>query len=330
MRILVTGGAGYVGSFTVRKLLEKGHNVVVYDNLSQGHREAIPAEVLVVGDLKDVDHLDQTLIVNRIDAVMHFAAFALVGESVEKPNLYYQNNLANSLQLLERLRKHGIKRFLFSGTCAVYGTPSQVPVDENHPKNPASPYAHTKLAFEYMMADYAAAYGIGCTALRYFNASGASADGLYGEDHDPESHLIPLVLQTALGQRSHIDIYGTDYPTPDGTCIRDYIHVEDLATAHILALEKQQPGQFAAYNLGTGTGHSVRDVITTCEMVSGKTIPVQEVGRRAGDPSHLYACAEKIKQELGWAPQYTSLKSIIQTAWQWHSQHPHGYRASDR
>jgi UDP-glucose-4-epimerase GalE len=327
MRILVTGGAGYIGSFTVRKLLERGHTVVVYDNLCQGHRAAVPAECLVVGDLKDIDHLDQTLIVNRIEAVVHFAAFAAVGESVVKPHLYYQNNLMNSLQLLERLRKHSIQRFLFSSTCAVYGNPIRLPLDEEHPKNPVSPYANTKLAFEYAMADYATACGIGCTALRYFNAAGASADGQFGEDHTPETHLIPLVLQAALGQRSHIDIYGTDYDTPDGTCLRDYIHVEDLAEAHALALEKITPGQFTAYNLGTGTGNSVRDVITTCEMVSGKTIAVKEVARRPGDAAGLYASPEKIKRELGWQPKYPTLKSIVQTAWEWHRTHPQGYKS---
>ncbi len=318
MRILVTGGAGYIGGFTVRRLLARGHTVVAYDNLSAGHRTNVPPDHLVVGDLKDIDHLDHQLVVNRIDAVLHFAASTSVGESVDHPSKYYQNNLLNSLQLLERVRRHAIPRFVFSSTAAVYGVPERVPLTEDHPQKPVNPYGQTKLAFEAMLADYAAAYGTGATALRYFNASGAAADARFGEAHDPETHLIPLVLYAALGKRPHINIFGTDYPTPDGTCIRDYVHVEDLAEAHVLALEKQQAGKLTVYNIGSGTGHSVREVIRTCEEVTGKAIPVQEGPRRPGDPPVLVASAEKLKRELGWVPKFPDLRTIVETAWDWH------------
>ncbi len=325
MRILVTGGAGYIGGFTVRRLLAKGHTVTVFDNLTAGHRAAVPAECLIVGDLRDIDHLDHQLVVNRIEAVVHFAASAYVGESVTNPSKYYQNNLLNSLNLLERVRRHDIRRFVFSSTCATYGDPEKLPLTEDHPQRPVSPYGNTKLAFEYMLRDYSAAYGIGFAALRYFNAAGASVDGKHGEHHDPETHLIPLVLQVALGQRPHIDVFGTDYPTPDGTCVRDYVHVEDLAEAHRLALEKMTPGGGAAFNIGTGTGNSVREVIRACEEVTGKTIAVKEGPRRAGDPPVLVAGADKIRQELGWSPKFPDLRSIVETAWDWHRSHPKGY-----
>lgn len=325
MRILVTGGAGYIGGFTVRRLLAKGHTVTVFDSLAAGHRAAVPPECLVVGDLRDIDHLDHQLVVNRIEAVVHFAASAYVGESVTNPAKYYQNNLLNSLNLLERVRRHDIKRFVFSSTCATYGTPEKLPLTEDHPQRPVNPYGNTKLAFEYMLRDYSAAYGIGFAALRYFNAAGASVDGQHGEHHDPETHLIPLVLQVALGQRPHIDVFGTDYPTPDGTCVRDYIHVEDLAEAHLLALEKMTPGVSGAFNIGTGTGNSVREVIRVCEEVTGKKIAVREAPRRAGDPPVLVAGSEKIRHELGWSPKFPDLRSIIETAWDWHRTHPTGY-----
>ncbi len=325
MRILVTGGAGYIGGFTVRRLLAKGHTVTVFDNLTAGHRAAVPPDGLVVGDLRDIDHLDHQLVVNRIEAVVHFAASAYVGESVTNPSKYYQNNLLNSLNLLERVRRHDIQRFVFSSTCATYGTPEKLPLTEDHPQRPVNPYGNTKLAFEYMLRDYSAAYGIGFAALRYFNAAGASVDGAHGEQHDPETHLIPLVLQVALGQRSHIDIFGTDYETPDGTCVRDYIHVEDLAEAHLLALEKMTPGVGSAFNIGTGTGHSVREVIRVCEEVTGKKIAGKEGPRRAGDPPVLVAGSEKIHRELGWSPKFPDLRSIIETAWDWHRDHPKGY-----
>ena len=325
MRILVTGGAGYIGSHTVRLLLARGHEVTVYDNLSAGHRAAVPAERLVVGDLRDVDHLDHTLVVNRIEGIVHFAASCYVGESVTEPSKYYLNNLSNSLNLLERVRRHGIGRFVFSSTCATYGVPTAVPITEEEKQLPINPYGNTKLAFERMLADYAPAYGIGYVALRYFNAAGAAGDGSLGEDHDPETHLIPNVLRVALGQKSHVDVFGTDYPTADGTCIRDYIHVEDLAQAHALALEKIVPGVGQQYNVGTGKGNSVREVILIAEAITGRTITVKHGPRREGDPPELVASAEKITRELGWKPHYPDLQSIIETAWNWHLMHPKGY-----
>ncbi|MBX3401352.1 MAG: UDP-glucose 4-epimerase GalE [Gemmataceae bacterium] len=328
MRILVTGGAGYIGSHTVKLLLARGHEVTVYDNLSAGHRAAVPKESLVVGDLKDIDHLDHLLLVNRIEAVIHFAASASVGESTTNPSKYYQNNLLNSLNLLERVRRLGIGRFVFSSTCATYGVPATVPIAETEPQKPINPYGNTKLAFERMLADYATAYPIGTAALRYFNAAGAAPDGTLGEVHDPETHLIPLVIQAALGKRPHVEIFGTDYPTPDGTCIRDYIHVEDLAEAHLLALEAIRPGQSLAYNVGLGAGSSVREVIRAVEAVSGKKVPVQEAARRAGDPPVLVAASAAIRRELGWSPKYTTLNAIVETAWRWHRAHPNGYKTS--
>ncbi len=325
MRILVTGGAGYIGSHAVRLFLARGHEVWVYDNLCYGHRGAVPAERLIVADLAEEQRLDQTLLRHRIDAVVHFAAFAYVGESVRDPGKYYRNNLVNTLGLMECMRRHGIARMVFSSTCATYGVPERVPITEDEKQRPINPYGHGKLAVEWALADYAAAYGWGYAALRYFNAAGASADGSIGEDHDPETHLIPLVLQTALGQRPHIEVFGTDYPTPDGTCIRDYIHVDDLAEAHLLALERIQPGQGLCLNLGIGRGYSVREVIRTAEAVTGKTIPVNEGPRRPGDPPALVASAEKAHQLLGWSPRYTELRQIIETAWNWHRTHPRGY-----
>ena len=325
MRILVTGGAGYIGSFTTHRLLADGHTVVVYDNLSAGHRAAVPAGVLRVGDLADADRLDHLLAVERIEAVIHFAASCYVGESVTDPATYYRNNVGNSLTLLERVRRHGIKRVVFSSTCATYGVPEVVPIPEGHPQRPVNPYGNTKLAVEMMLRDYAPAYGIGFAALRYFNASGASADGARGEHHTPETHLIPLALQVALGQRPHLRVFGTDYDTPDGTCVRDYVHVEDLAEAHVLALGAIAPGVGKAWNVGTGTGSSVREVIRTCEEVSGRPIAVAEGPRRAGDPPTLVATGDRIRAELGWAPKYPTLRQIVETAWAWHSQNPRGY-----
>lgn len=328
MNILVTGGAGYIGSHAVKQLLSRGHKVTVYDNLSFGHRAAVPADCLVVADLKDHDRLDQVMIERRIEAVMHFAAYAFVGESVLNPSKYYTNNLANSIQLLEQCRRHGVQKFIFSSTCATYGLPERMPIDESTPQTPINPYGQTKLAFERMLADYSQAYGLSFTALRYFNASGAAADGTLGEDHTPETHLIPLVLQVALGQRPHIEIYGTDYDTPDGTCIRDYIHVDDLAQAHWLALERLEPkcGQF--FNVGIGRGYSVREVIRTAEEITGKRLAVKEGPRRPGDPARLVASAEAIRRELGWTPKYTELHAIVETAWNWHRTHPKGFAES--
>lgn len=326
MRILVTGGAGYIGGFTVHRLLERGHTVAVYDNLSAGHRQAVPDGLLHVGDLADADRLDHLLTTERIEAVVHFAASCYVGESVTDPAKYYRNNLGNTLTLLERVRRHGVKRFVFSSTCATYGVPDAVPIGEGHPQRPVNPYGNTKLAVERMLSDYAPAYGIGFAALRYFNASGAAADGSRGEDHTPETHLIPLALQVALGQRTHLDVFGTDYPTPDGTCVRDYIHVEDLAEAHALAVEAIEPGVGKFWNVGTGSGNSVREVVRTCEEVSGRTIAVKEGPRRAGDPPALVAAADRIRADLGWRPKYPTLRPIVETAWAWHSTHPKGYR----
>jgi UDP-glucose 4-epimerase len=325
MRILVTGGAGYIGSHAVRLFLARGHDVQVYDNLSMGHRAAVPVGRLIVADLADVHRLDQALVEHRIEAVVHFAAFAFVGESVSNPAKYYQNNLVNTLTLLDALRRHGVKRFVFSSTCATYGVPQTVPITEDEPQRPINPYGNGKLAVEYALADFAAAYGWGFAALRYFNAAGACADGTIGEDHDPETHLIPLVLQAAAGRRPAIQVFGTDYPTPDGTCIRDYIHVDDLAEAHLLALEKLQPGVRLKLNLGTGSGYSVREVIRVAEEITGRKVPLQEGPRREGDPPVLVAAADRARRELGWQPHHVSLRPIVETAWNWHRAHPNGY-----
>jgi UDP-glucose 4-epimerase len=325
MRILVTGGAGYIGSHAVRLFLARGHDVRVYDNLSMGHRASVPADRLTVADLAEVHRLDQVLVEHRIEAVVHFAAFAYVGESVTNPAKYYQNNLVNTLTLLDASRRHGVKRFVFSSTCATYGVPQMVPITEDEPQRPINPYGNGKLAVEFALADYAAAYGWGFAALRYFNAAGASPDGSIGEDHDPETHLIPLVLQAAAGRRPPVQVFGTDYPTPDGTCIRDYIHIDDLAEAHLLALEKLGPGVSLRLNLGTGRGYSVREVIRVAEEVTGKKVPVVEASRRAGDPPALVAAADRARQELGWQPRYTELRPIVETAWNWHRAHPNGY-----
>jgi UDP-glucose-4-epimerase GalE len=326
MRILVTGGAGYIGSHAVRLFLARGHEVWVFDNLSLGHRAAVPAERLLVGDLTETQRLDQILLEKRIEAVVHFAAFTYVGESVKDPGKYYQNNLVNTLNLLECLRHHRIGKFVFSSTAATYGTPQRVPITEDEPQLPINPYGQGKLAVERALADYARAYQWSYAALRYFNASGASPDGSIGEDHDPETHLIPLVIYAAMGKRPCIEIFGTDYPTPDGTCIRDYIHVDDLAEAHLLALERLEPGKELKYNLGIGKGYSVREVIRAVEQVTGKPVPVKEGARREGDPAVLVASSDKIQRELGWKPRYAELKPIVETAWNWHKNHPRGYK----
>jgi UDP-glucose-4-epimerase GalE len=325
MRVLVTGGAGYVGSHAAKLLAERGHDVVVVDNLAEGHRAAVGKLPIVEADLLDREQLVSVMERNRIEAVMHFAALAYVGVSVREPARYYHNNIVGTLSLLDAMRDADVGKIVFSSTCATYGIPQRVPIDEEHPQAPISPYGFTKLVIERALADYSHAYGLGYAALRYFNASGAAADGTIGEDHDPETHLIPLVLQVALGQRDHVDIYGTDYPTSDGTCIRDYIHVDDLATAHLAALEKLQPKSELKLNLGTGSGASVKEVIDTCRAVTGKPIATREVGRREGDPPALVADPKAAKRVLGWEAQYKTVRPIIETAWTWHSKHPRGY-----
>jgi UDP-glucose 4-epimerase len=326
MHILVTGGAGYIGSHAVRLFLERGHDVWVYDNLTFGHRAAVPAERLVVGDLSETHRIDQLVMEKRIDAVVHFAAWTFVGESVQHPAKYWQNNLVNTLNLMECLRRHKVERFVFSSTAATFGVPEKMPITEDTPQKPINPYGASKLAVERALADYSQAYRWGFAALRYFNASGAHPSGAIGEDHTPETHLIPLIIQAIMGQRPHIEIFGTDYPTPDGTCVRDYIHVDDLASAHLLALEKLQPGQAMHYNLGIGRGYSVREVIAAVEAVTGKKVPIKEGPRRAGDPPELVASSDKIQKELGWKPRYTDIKAIVETAWNWHKAHPKGYK----
>jgi UDP-glucose 4-epimerase len=306
-------------------LLAAGHDCLVYDNLSQGHRAAVPPGRLIVGRLHDRPLLESVLAREGIEAVVHFAAMALVGESVSNPALYYQNNIVGSLSLLDAMRAAGVNRIVFSSTTATYGVPDRMPIDEDQPQRPINPYGFSKLAIEHALADYAHAYGLGYAALRYFNAAGASPSGDIGEDHDPESHLIPLVLQVALGQRQQIEIFGDNYPTPDGTCVRDYVHVDDLASAHLLALERLQPGQGLKLNLGTGRGYSVREVIEACRQATGHPIPVKMGPRRAGDPPELVADARRAREQLGWQPRYLEIQRIVDTAWRWHQSHPHGY-----
>jgi UDP-glucose 4-epimerase len=319
LKVLVTGGAGYVGSHAVKRLLGNGHEVVVYDDLSRGHADFVPADILVRGELADAAALAALLSERRIDAVMHFAAYALVGESVADPALYYRNNILGTLSLLEAMRSADVRRIVFSSTCATYGEPERVPIGEDTPQRPVNPYGFTKLAMEHALADYAHAYGFGYAALRYFNACGASPDGDIGEDHDPESHAIPLALLAALGQREEFTIFGDDYPTPDGTCIRDYIHVDDLADAHLLALERLESGKGIRLNLGTGHGFSVREVVDSCCRVSGREIPVKVGARRPGDPPELVADPSLARDVLGWTARYVELDPIVETAWRWHS-----------
>lgn len=325
MNVLVVGGAGYIGSHAVRLLIEAGHTVTVFDNLSRGHRAAVPEGMLVEGQLSDRDLVVKTLRDKNIDAVMHFAAFALVNESVNDPALYYRNNIIDAVELLDAMREADVKKIVFSSTTATYGEPEIVPIPESTPQNPINPYGFTKLVFEHALADYASAYGFGYAALRYFNAAGARPDGSIGEDHDPESHLIPLVLQVALGQRELITIFGDDYETEDGTCVRDYIHVDDLGAAHLLALEKIELGKGIRVNLGTGRGTSVREIVEACREVTGHPIPEKMGQRREGDPPKLVADARLAKELLGWEPKYTDVKSMVETAWKWHQSHPNGY-----
>ena len=324
MRVLVTGGAGYIGSVVTEELIKDGHEVVVYDNLSKGHRGAIVSgAVFVEGDLHEADKLRQTLKDQRTDAVIHMAASSLVGESVENPAKYYYNNVIAGLVLLDTMRDCDVRRIVFSSTAATYGEPESQPIFESAPTNPTNTYGETKLAFERAMHWYERAHGLRYASLRYFNAAGASEQ--CGEDHDPETHIVPITLQVAAGKRPHVEIFGDDYPTPDGTCIRDYIHVIDLARAHILALDVLSE-RSAIYNLGCGgDGYSVRDVIDTARRVTEKEIPVRMGARRAGDPAVLIASSDKIKSELGWQPQFQDLGVIIESAWRWMQAHTHGY-----
>jgi UDP-glucose 4-epimerase len=325
VKVLVTGGAGYIGSHAVRLLGKAGHEVWVYDNLSLGHRKAVPEGRLIEGELSDRGKLIEVLGGRQIDAVMHFAAFAAVGESVADPAKYYQNNVVASLNLLEAMRAARVDRIVFSSTTATYGVPERIPITEEELQKPINPYGFAKLVIERALADYAHAYGLGYAALRYFNAAGASADGDLGEDHSPETHLIPLVLDVALGKRPDITIFGDDYPTPDGTCIRDYIHVDDLGAAHVLALARLEPGKGLQLNLGTGRGHSVREVIDACRRVTGHAIPTKLGPRRTGDPPELVADSRLAQRVLDWRPKYMDIESIARTAWRWHESHPRGY-----
>jgi len=320
--ILVTGGAGYIGSHTVRLMVKNGFDVVVIDNLVYGHKDAIVDKgvQLVVGDLSDPVLLEQIFAQHKISAVLHFAAYALVGESVTEPNKYYHNNMAAPLVLLDAMRKHGCDTFIFSSTCATYGNPQYMPMDEKHPQAPINPYGTSKLMLEMVLKDYAKAYQLKYVILRYFNASGCSADGLIGEDHTPESHLIPLVLKAIKGERAAITVFGTDYDTADGTCVRDYIHIEDLAEAHYLAYQYLSKGGVSdVFNLGTGHGYSVKQVIDIAEKVSGKKVPVEYGQRREGDPPVLVANAAKANSILGWKPRYNDLEETVRTAWAWES-----------
>lgn len=324
--ILVTGGAGYIGSHTVRELRERGADVVVYDNLSTGHVESIGDTPFVKGDLFDTELLCKTLREYKVDAVIHFAAYSLVGESMTNPAKYYHNNVAGTLALLDAMLAENVKYLVFSSSAATYGDCGDGLITEDSPQNPTSVYGQTKLMMEQFMQDYDKAYGMKYVALRYFNAAGAHLSGEIGEAHNPESHLIPLILQVPNGKREQINVFGEDYPTHDGTCIRDYIHVTDLADAHIKALEYlKNGGKSTYYNLGNGNGFSVKEVIDTVEKVVGAPIKRQIVDRRAGDPASLVASSEKIQKELGWKPRYANLETIVVSAWKWHSTHKDGY-----
>ena len=328
MNVLVAGGAGYIGSHTVKRLQAAGHNPVIYDNCSRGHRQVVdilkaPA---VIADLNDRPTLLETLRDHKIDTVMHFAAYAYVGESVEKPLMYYQNNVATTVAVLQCMAEAGVKKFVFSSTCATYGDPIKVPITEDEKKAPVSPYGRSKLMVEQVLTDYAASdKSFSFAALRYFNASGCSFDGTIGEAHDPETHLIPVAIQAVMGLRPELMLFGTDYPTPDGTNVRDYIHVEDLADAHILAMEKLTAGQTLFCNLGTGRGFSVKEIISAVEKVAGKKVPLKYGPRRPGDAIALWADPSCAKRLLGWEAKHKDPLEIIQSAWNWHSKHPRGY-----
>jgi UDP-glucose 4-epimerase len=321
MNVFVTGGAGYIGSICAEALLEAGHQVTVYDNLSEGHRSAVDARArFVLGRPEEDNNLMQAVKEASPDAIMHFAANALVGESMRNPSKYFHNNVGNGLKLLDAAVACGVKKFVFSSTCATYGPPDRLPMTEDLPQRPINPYGESKLMFEKMLQWYERIHGLEFIAFRYFNAAGASK--AFGEHHRVETHLIPNVLQVALGKKPHCEVYGTDYPTPDGTCIRDYIHILDLAQAHLLGLTPDRRG---FYNLGNGDGYSVREVIRTCEKVAGKAIATIEKPRRPGDPPRLVAAADRAVHELGWKPKYPKLEDIVATAWAWHQSHPNGY-----
>ena len=325
MNLLVTGGAGYIGSVVSAELVKAGHHVIVLDNLSRGHRLALPASVtFVMGDVADRMTVASVMKSHDIDAVLHFAAFIEVGESMKSPELFYRNNTAGTLTLLECMLACGIKKFVFSSTAALYGNPERTPIQEDNNLGPTSPYGDSKFLVERMLSWMHDIHALRYASLRYFNASGAAHPDL-GEDHSPESHLIPLILKVALGQRPNISIFGTDYPTPDGTCIRDYIHVLDLASAHLRALEALAQSSRLIYNLGTGRGFSVREVIDVARRVTGEAIPSVECARRSGDPSTLVASSTKIQTELGWKPICSDLERIVSDAWEWHRRHPNGY-----
>ena len=320
-RVLVTGGAGYIGSICVEELLNSGLEVGVFDNLSEGHRSAVdPRAEFFQGDLADRGVIQHAVEAFQPEAVMHFAANALVGESMVNPSKYFRNNVCSGINLLDAMVEGGVKKLVFSSTCATFGIPERMPLDESLPQKPINPYGESKLLFEKILRWYDEIHGLRYTALRYFNAAGASEQ--FGEDHRIETHLIPNVLKVALGQKEAVDIFGTDYDTPDGTCIRDYIHIRDLASAHLLALHRDQS---ECFNLGTGGGTSVREIIDTCRAVTGHPIPTREQPRREGDPPRLFAASDKIRRELGWEPRYQNVRTIIESAWAWHTRHPNGY-----
>ena len=324
MKILVTGGAGYIGSICVEYLINAGHTVTIFDNLTEGHRAAVdPRATLITGDLQERHEIEVALQNVRPDAVMHFAANALVGESMTNPSKYFRNNVYGGINLLDAMHAAGCKRLVFSSTCATFGVPERMPIDETLPQRPINPYGESKLMFEQVLRWYSEIHGLTYVALRYFNAAGASET--FGEDHRIETHLIPNVLKVALGQKANVEIYGTDYPTPDGTCIRDYVHVADLVDAHVRVLDALKPGEVRAYNVGSGKGFSVRQVIDAAERVTGRTLNVSLAPRREGDPATLYADAALITRELGWSPQFANLEDMIAHAWAWFQSHPNGY-----
>ncbi len=325
-KILVIGGAGYIGSYMCKYLSMNHYEPIVLDNLTRGHRQAVNWGPFFQGSMSDSELLRQIFSQYQIAAVMHFAAYAYVGESVIEPSMYYNNNVAETITLLQVMAEEKIPNIIFSSTCATYGEPAEIPITEEHPQNPINPYGRTKRMVEQILEDFSNAYGMNYASLRYFNAAGADPEGELGEDHRPETHLIPLVLQAALGQKAEIEVYGDDYPTEDGTCIRDYIHIDDLTQAHLLALERMltnMPG--GTYNLGNGRGYSVKELIDVAHLVTGESIPMKIVKRRPGDPAVLIGSGDKAMRELGWKPRLSGLSSIIETAWNWHKNHPNGY-----